>query len=171
MRYDSRIHHRRSIRLREYNYSRPGTYYVTICIQDRLCLLGNVVDEKVELNEAGKMVERIWYELPQFYSGVDIDSVIIMPNHLHGNIVLTGHNVIGTLRLSLPDVVHRFKSLTTSNYIKGVDSAGWKPFRIRLWQRNYYEHVVRNDEELNRIRQYMEENPMKWDEDEYNPNR
>ena len=124
----------------------------------------------MELNEAGKMVERIWYELSQFYPGVDIDSTIIMPNHLHGNIVLTGDIAVTAPRLSLPDVVHRFKSLTTNNYIKGVGREGWKPFRNRLWQRNYYEHVIRNDDELDRIRQYIEENPMKWDEDEYNPN-
>jgi len=89
MPYNPNRHHRRSIRLEEYDYRQAGLYFVTICTQDRLCLFGEVVDGEMVLNEAGRMIRRIWDELPQHYPGVETDAVQIMPNHVHGIIILT----------------------------------------------------------------------------------
>jgi REP element-mobilizing transposase RayT len=157
----------------------------------------------MRLNNAGKMVKEVWEELPVFYAGVDIDSFVVMPNHIHGIIVLVGaftplsvgaapcgrpdsaqqaqgpgqaqgpaptSSPEGLVRtLSLPDVVHRWKTMTTKRYVDGVRQQGWAPFCRRLWQRNYYEHVIRDDESLNRIRQYILDNPARWSLDRENP--
>jgi len=186
MRFNPECHHRRSIRLKGYDYSRPGAYFITICTQDRACLFGEVVDGEMRLNDAGQMVQDVWDELPAFYPGVQTDAFIVMPNHIHGIIILvgadpcvcpnTGQTIgqpqgVAPTRLSLPDVVHRFKTMTTKRYIDGVKKFGWTPFRRRLWQRNYYEHIIRNDHALQRIREYIWTNPLRWHLDRENPNR
>ena len=88
--YDPRIHHRRSIRLQGYDYATPGAYFVTICIQNQECLLGAVVNGEMVLNAAGQMVQRVWDELPAQYPGVETDAFVVMPNHVHGIVVLIG---------------------------------------------------------------------------------
>lgn len=183
MTYDPARHHRRSIRLRGYDYRQPGAYFLTICTQDRDCVFGEVANREITLSDAGQMVETIWRELPQNYPGVQVDAFVVMPNHVHGIIILVGAGAsacpddpgLGRPQgvaptMSLPDVVHRFKSLTTARYRQGVLQDGWSPFRHRLWQRNYYEHVIRSEEELNRVRQYIIDNPAHWAEDPDNPN-
>jgi REP element-mobilizing transposase RayT len=190
MTYDPTQHHRRSIRLPAYDYAQAGAYFVTVCTQNRECLLGEVVEGAMVLNEPGRMVETVWRELPQQYPGVEVDTFVVMPNHVHGIIMLVGagpcacpdnpgrsrqvpgqpRGVAPTATMSLPDVLHRFKSLTTARYRHGVLEDRWPPFPHRLWQRNYYEHVIRNDEELNHIRQYIADNPAHWEEDRDNPN-
>jgi REP element-mobilizing transposase RayT len=196
LRYDPARHRRRSIRLPGYDYRQPGAYFVTICVQGRACLLGQIVDEAVHLSEAGWMVQSVWDELPAQYAGVDVDAFVVMPNHIHGILVLTSDHVGATPRgcpddvaadgvdgqaqgpapttggvagLSLPDLVHRFKSFTTAQYRHGVQHDGWTPFPGRLWQRNYYERIIRNDDELGRIRQYVTGNPARWAMDRYHP--
>jgi REP element-mobilizing transposase RayT len=182
MTFDPKTHHRRSIRLQGYDYSRPGAYFVTICTQNRECLFGQVVDGTMRLNGTGWMIQTVWDELPQFYPGVDIDAFVVMPNHIHGIIVLIvgagpcacpdkkrqGQPQGVAPTMSLPDVVHRFKSLTTTRYRQGVTGHGWRPFPGKLWQRNYHEHIIRNEDDLNRIRQYIINNPARWAEDENN---
>ena len=175
--YDPTRHHRRSIRLPAYDYAQPGAYFVTICSQNRECLFGDMMNGEMILNQRGEVVERTWRELAECYPGVEVDAFVIMPNHVHGIIVLVGagpracpgrpQGVAPTM--SLPDVVHRFKSLTTTRYRTGVLQDGWQPFPGRLWQRNYYEHVIRDEEELNRIRQYIIDNPGRWQDDVENP--
>lgn len=175
---------RRSIRLRGYDYSQAGAYFVTICTQDRQCLFGDVVDDQMRLNDAGRMVRLVWNEMPAFYAGVTPDAFVVMPNHIHGIIVLVGaaprgRPVSGQAQdgqaqgpaptLTLADVVQRFKTMTTKRYADAVKQSGWFPFPGRLWQRNYYEHVIRNDEELNRIREYITNNPLQWALDRENP--
>lgn len=153
------------------------------------------------MNDAGHMVQSVWNELPQHYSGVDVDAFVVMSNHIHGIIVLMDDDVVvgagprarpdnresppfdGQPRgvrgqpqgvaptMSLPDVVHRFKSLTTARFRHGVIHNNWHPFHGGLWQRNYYEHVIRNESELGRIREYIVANPGRWDEDINNPGR
>ena len=202
---DQAKHRRRSIRLQGYDYSQPGAYFVTICTQNYSYLFGDIVEGEMVLNEAGQMVQGVWDELPMHYPGIETDAFIIMPNHVHGIIVIqpsdvgpasstvgagpcacpgdapqssdmgrlrVGHPHLGqpqgvapTTRMSLPDVVHRFKTLTTKRYTDGVKHNGWKPFPGRLWQRNYWEHVVRNERELHRIREYIINNPAKWESD------
>ena len=177
VKHDPTRHHRRSIRLPAYDYTQPGAYFVTICSQNRECLFGDVINGEMILNQRGEMVERTWRELAECYPGVEVDAFVVMPNHVHGIIVLVGagpracpgrpQGVAPTM--SLPDVVHRFKSLTTTRYRTGVLQDGWQPFPGRLWQRNYYEHVIRDEEELNRIRQYIIANPGRWEDDAENP--
>lgn len=172
--YSPDIHHRRSIRLKGYDYTQAGTYFVTICVQHRMCLLGEICDKIMRHNAAGQMIQAVWNELPQHYPGVAIDAFVAMPNHVHGIILLTGIDQVNADQttapvLSLPEVVHRFKSLTTAQYRKGVSEGGWKPFPGKLWQRNYYEHIVRDATELNHIRDYIARNPAHWAEDAENP--
>ena len=183
MTFNPEIHHRRSIRIADYDYSTTGAYFVTICIQNRICLFGKIEGGEIQLNEAGYMVHKIWNELPEKYPGVEIDEFIVMPNHIHGIVVL---NVgagpcacpdsnkgqprgVAPTRLSLPDVVHRYKSFTTSEYRIGVEQLNWIPFPGKLWQRNYYEHVIRNEKELNQNREYISNNPLQWALDNENP--
>jgi len=186
-------HHRRSIRLKGYDYAHAGAYFVTICTQDRECLFGGIIAGEMRLNDAGHMVYRIWNDLSVKYLGIETDEFVVMPNHVHGIIVIVGAGPcacpgiharpesctaqpqtgqpqgVAPTTLSLPEIVHRFKSFTTAEYRNGVRYKNWSPFNGKLWQRNYYEHVIRNEDEMDRIRQYIIENPLKWAEDEDNP--
>lgn len=175
-------------------------YYITVCVNERLCLFGDIEDGKIKLNDAGEMVERIWQEMPKYYPGVEIGAYVVMPNHFHGIIALNddvgappcerpfmnpqnnqswgpANEQMGQARgpaptrgrLFLGDVVGRFKSLSMHQYICGVRNHQWKPIHKRLWQRNYYEHAIRNENELNKIREYIANNPLNWETDEENP--
>jgi len=178
VKYDPTRHHRRSVRLPAYDYAQPGAYFMTICTQNRECVFGRIVDGRMILTEPGQMVEAMRRQLPR-YHGVDVDAFVVMPNHIHGIIILVGagpracpnmgrpQGVAPTM--SLPDVVHRFRSLTTARYQRGVLRDGWLPFPGRLWQRNYHEHVIRDEEDLNRVRQYIIDNPARWEDDAENP--
>ena len=165
MRYDPDKHHRRSIRLKDYDYRQEGAYFVSICTQNRLCLFGDVVDGEMVLNDAGVAIEQVGAGLRAcpLSSKDKIDK--FQPDQ--------GHPRRGAPtdegRSTLPDVVYRFKSWTTKLYSDGVKQNGWEPFPGRLWQRNYYEHIIRNDDELNRILEYIIGNPRNWATDEENP--
>ena len=199
-RANGRLPHRRSIRLKGYDYSQPGAYFITICTQNRHHLFGKIVVGEMKLNDAGKMVESIWNDIAEYYHGIEIDAFQIMPNHIHGIVIITvgagpracpelgqpqgvdelgqpqGVDELGQPQgvaptaagLSLPDVVHRFKTMTTKRYIDGVKQKRWIRFDGKLWQRNYWEHIIRNDNEYNRITQYIRDNPSKWDNDQLN---
>jgi REP-associated tyrosine transposase len=182
--YNRDDHHRRSIRLRDYDYAQINAYFVTIVAQGRKCLFGETIEGEMRLNVAGRMVEAVWNSFPKHYPSVECDAFVVMPNHVHAVIVLgprarpapTGQprGVAHTINasLALPDVVHRFKTLTTKQYIDGVKQNNWPSFVARLWQRNYFEHVIRNignEESLNRIRQYIVDNPAQWEFDRENP--
>ena len=183
------------MRLRGYDYAQAGAYFVTVCTQNRDCLLGDIVDGDMRLNDAAQMIQTVWDQLPDHYPAVDLDAFVVMPNHIHGIIVLTvgatprgcpvprdcrvprgqargpAPTGVVTGRLSLPDVVHRLKSFTTARYRQGVRQDGWPPFPGRLWQRNYYEHIIRSDDELRRAREYIAQNPARWALDQENPDR
>ncbi|MCK4356656.1 hypothetical protein KAW44_06215 [Candidatus Bipolaricaulota bacterium] len=189
--------HRHSIRLKGWDYSRAGMYFVTICAQNRVCLFGDVVDGGMRLNDAGRMVEKWWSELNHKFPTVQTHEFVVMPNHVHGIIALvpavgadlrvcpddpdahtdadihtgTGTHVKGGTHVGvpLPGVVQWFKTMTTNEYIRGVKQFGWPRFDGRLWQRNYYEHIIRNDGESNRVREYIVNNPLKWGLDRENP--
>jgi len=147
---------RRSIRLKGFDYSRAGWYFVTIGTQNRLRLLGQANGGQIRLSPAGEMVSGLWLELPQHYPGVAVDAFVVMPDHVHGIIVL---RAAISRPLSLGDVVHRFKSLTTARYRIGVHTAGWPRFPRRLWHRNYYERIIRDPAALFAIRRYIANNP------------
>jgi putative transposase len=185
-RYNPDIHHRSSRRLKGYDYSQAGAYFITVCTCNRGCLLGEIADRAMRLNDAGRMMQDVWDDIPTHYAGIDTDAFIIMPNHIHAVVVIVGATPcgrpdsnnegqaqgpapMGNKTLSLADVVHRFKTMTTKRYTNGVKQNGWPAFPGRLWQRNYYEHVIRDEDDLNRIRQYVMDNPACWAEDENNP--
>ena len=177
---------RQSIRLKNYDYAQSGLYFVTICTQNRECLFGDIIDGKMVLNNVGNMIEKWWNIIPERFNMTKLDTFQIMPNHLHGIIVIESNNVGAGFIPALPahgkrattrvaptitlgDIIGAFKSLTTHEYVVGVKNNGWKPFDKRLWQRNYYEHVIRNEFDLNKIRKYIVNNPSIWDRDRNNP--
>ena len=184
-------HRRRSIRLKNYDYSQSGAYFITVCAQNRACLFGAVADGEMRLNDAGKMVEHWWFELNQKFAAVETDVFVIMPNHCHGIVIVTdgavgadlcvgpepksapgadhGAHTGAPLRDPLSTVIQWFKTMTTNEYIRGVKTGAWASFNRRLWQRNYYEHVIRNEDSLNRIREYIQNNPARWEFDRENP--
>jgi len=170
MRFDPSKHHRRSIRLQGFDYAQPGAYYVTIVVQEREPLFGQVVGERVELNDAGAMAERWWRELATRFANAEIDEFVVMPNHFHGVLMIVDR-ADGHAGPPLPTVVGWFKTMTTNEYIRGVSERGWVPFTKRLWQRGYYERVIRSETELARIREYITTNPLRWDADRENPAR
>ena len=254
MRYDPDKHHRRSIRLKGYDYSQQGAYFVTLCAQNREPLFGEIVGEELRLNDAGRMVGEEWLRLADEFPFIETDECVVMPNHFHGILVIVrGDDVVGANLVFAPDpvfahdsiareqgdhkdrpnqrpvganlvfardpvfahdsiageegdhkdrpnegpndhpndhpnadgpkrrrpfgtipgtlgrVVQAFKSRTTHEYVMGVRNHAWPPFPGRLWQRNYYEHIIRNESDLNRIRDYIETNPLRWALDQLNP--
>ena len=180
-----RRHH--SIRLQGYDYTRQGAYFVTICTRNRECLLGDIVEGRMHLSEAGRLAQAVWEDLPHHYPHVQIDVWVIMPNHMHGIIILTEAqateddmqsgadpktNVGAGLkpaptaptRHGLSEIVRAFKTFSARR-INALHNTVGTPF----WQRNYYEHVIRNESALDRIRQYIVDNPARWPEDPENP--
>lgn len=182
---------RKNIRLKEYDYSFPGWYYVTICTFNRINLFGKIADGKMVLNEDGKIVEEEWLQTKEIRKNVDLDYYIIMPNHLHGIIIIeqSFEDVIikGRGELNSPEKIDSGRiqyaptndtfispSHTLGAIVRGFKSSVTKKIRelsgnseLRIWQRNYYEHIIRNDNDLRRIRTYIQNNPLKWELDEY----
>jgi len=209
MPYNPAIHRRRSIRLKGYDYSQAGMYFVTICVQKHTCLFGEIVDGEMILNDAGTMVQKWCMELSNKFSDIMLDTYIIMPNHFHAIIVNNGGvdaaaATVGADLCVCPDenvcpdayacpdthvrpnthvcpdendkggehvgsplraVVQWFKTMTTNEYIRGVKTLGWQPFDKKLWQRNYWEHIIRNDNSYQRIANYIINNPANWNND------
>jgi putative transposase len=173
-------HQRRSIRLPGYDYSSPGPYFITICTYRKECLFGNVADDGVVLNDYGEIVRDEWERSAKIRPELDLDAFVVMPNHFHGILHIVGSsNVVGAhghaplrhppLRRpprSIGSCVARFKGVATRRINAERDAAG-KP----VWQRNYYEHIVRDEADLARIRDYIATNPLRWPEDEYHPSR
>jgi putative transposase len=164
MPHDPKIHHRRSIRLRGYDYSQPGKYDVTICTENKEHLFGQVVEGEMHRNELGDYVALCWGWLAGKYPYVDLDEWMIMPNHLHGIIVITddggGSRTAPTKRKPLGRLVGAFKTVTTDrcNEMRGTPGA-------QLWQRDFYDRIIRNEDELNKIREYIRTNPLQWSSD------
>ncbi len=152
MNYDPDKHHRRSIRMRGYDYAQEGVYFVTVCAQDRQCLFGEIVDGEIRLNDAGRMIERWWFELNHKFPTVETDEFVVTPNHFHGIVVIADVTVGADLcvgldsegahagaplrapafaprRVPLPTVVQWFKTMTTNEYIRGIKTLGWTSFR------------------------------------------
>ena len=165
---------RRSTRLRDYDYSSNGAHFISIVTQSRSLLFGDIVNSEMHLNDAGEMVWQCWEEMPNRFPSITMDQFVVMPNHVHGVVFIQQPVVdVGTPLVGPPtvlgDVVGAFKSLTTMEYSRSVDSKGWPSFAGRLWQRNYHEHIIRNERELEDIREYIWNNPLAWDLDRENP--
>lgn len=231
MKYDPDKHHRRSIRLKGYDYSSPGAYFITICTHHRQCLFGEIVDGEMRLNPFGQLVRSHWLKLPHHHAHVELDAWIVMPNHIHGILILNDPDrdvslggrgtalgqdledatddcnpnatpnsagnqsnflyarshegvAFGRESLSSPSdglpnavplpprlgvgtvgaIVLNFKSVTTRSFNRIQRSPG-----NAIWQRNYYEHIIRSEESLCRIRQYIYDNPLVWQQDQLHP--
>jgi len=195
MTYDSRIHHRRSIRLRGHNYGGGGAYFVTCCVEGKECLFGRVVDSIMLINECGQIVQRAWAAIPQRFPSLVPDAFQMMPNHLHGILVIPGPGLEPSLaaaagarvihpvgpalaptkagaspgatkdhRPSLGNVVGAFKSLSAIAVNRWLFRTG-----RRLFQEDYFEHVIRDVDSLEKIRDYILTNPARWREDPENP--
>ncbi|MBF0508269.1 MAG: transposase [Deltaproteobacteria bacterium] len=176
--YDPTRHHRCSIRLQGYNYVQAGAYFVTICVQGRACLFGDVVNGEMRLSIMGCIVYKCWQEILVHFSNVVLDAVVIMPNHVHGIIVIDNDGVAyavgathasplrGPRPRSIGAIVGSFKSAAAKRINKHRSTLG-----APVWQRHYYEHIIRSDESLYRIREYIVNNPMRWEFDRENPVR
>jgi len=152
---------RRSLRLARFDYASPGAYFVTVVVHQRRCLLGDVVSDRSVPNDAGLMVLDTCHSLASRYPGITVGAVVIMPNHVHCILELDGNCSTGR-RLPLPAIVGTFKSLTTTRYIEGVKRHAWPAFERHLWQRSYYDRVIRDDAELAAFREYIATNPLRW---------
>lgn len=185
---------RKSIRLKGYNYSQPGAYFITICTQNRKCLFGEIINGKMIFNDAGKMVENEWVNLPHRFTNIQLNEYVIMPNHFHAIleiipvgatlVVAQNNNNIKKNNYVNPNngqpqgiaptnetvgaIIGAFKSIVTVNYIRGVKTKKWQQFNKKLWQRNYWEHIIRNEQELNKIHKYIQNNPKNWQMEKLN---
>lgn len=158
---------RKRLRLPEYDYSSTGMYFITICVRNHICLFGRVVQGEMRLNRLGTIVEETWHELRNHYPHIELDSFVVMPNHVHGIIALTERtNPQDDLakRHPLSEIVRAFKTFSSRQINQRRNK------KEPVWQRNYYERVIRKEESLNQIREYIETNPQRWQFDRENPN-
>jgi REP element-mobilizing transposase RayT len=213
MSYNPEIHKRKSIRLKGYDYSQEGLYFITLCCQNRECLFGQIHNGSMILNDAGKMIENEWLNLENRFPNIELHEFIVMPNHFHGILKIVGAALVAaqstqstlvaaqstpvraalvdaqsTLAVAqnemetqtiegqpqgiaptktIGDMMGAFKSITTVEYIRGVKNLGWKPFDGKIWQRNYYEHIIRNEQSYQNISNYIINNPAKWQDDKF----
>ena len=177
MNYNSDIHHRRSIRLKGYDYSQSGAYFVTVCTQNRECLFGEIVAGEMVLNEFGKIVADEWIKTGEIRDEIELDAWVVMPNHFHGIVIIrrgdrpvaptpvapTPAPLSGPRPKSIGSLMSGFKSAVTKRINEIRKTPG-----ISVWQRNYYEHIIRNEKSLENIRNYIIHNPAQWEEDENN---
>lgn len=196
MQYNPEIHHRRSIRLKGYDYSQEGMYFITICVQDCECLFGKIVQQIMILNDAGKIAEQCWLSIPEHFPNTILHEYIVMPNHIHGIIEISGNvganhhspdndidvtdvganhhspvnemdkmEIVGAKNFSpLPPQPFRSPSRTIGSIIRGFKIGVTKWFDQSVWQRDYYDHIIRSTEEYECKVNYIINNPMKWRE-------
>lgn len=179
MSYDSKRHHRRSIRLPQYDYTQPGAYYITICTDQRQCWFGDVVNNDMHCNHLGYIARSFWVGLPFRFPHIQLDAFVVMPNHLHGILVIINEGTETTTEPyrrpqkeqfgqpvpgSIPTVVRSFKSAVTKRI--NLMRRSRTP---RIWQRNYYESIIRIEKGLDEVRRYIINNPYQWALDEENP--
>ena len=191
MGYDPDKHRRRSIRRKGYDYPLPGAYFVTLISSGRVSLFGEIMDGELRQSDIGKLVNDCWLGITNSFTSIGLDDIVIMPNHLHGIIFIhealgkgeafadNDPSVVGAMAAnasplrprgttlgSLGAIIQNFKSVSTRKVNKRYFEPGYK-----IWQKNYHERVVRNERELNAIRQYIRDNPHNWELDHENPNR
>lgn len=203
MKYNPAIHHRRSIRLKDYDYSQSGLYFITICCKDKICHFGKIENNEMVLNDAGDMVIQCWLAIPQHFPHAVLHEYVIMPNHIHGIIQLT--DAVGANNHSpknnndetyvknfssdnsddqmwtkniLSDNIDnltraknisplRGTSQTIGSIVRGVKIGVTKYFGYSIWQRNYFEHIIRNQRSYQHIANYILNNPAKWEDDKF----
>lgn len=172
--YISDKHRRHSIRLKDYDYSQAGAYFITICTRSRKLIFGDVVEGEMRLNEYGRVVETEWIKTADIRKNVELDVFVVMPNHFHGVIIISGKgdpsgrpyapsSPHGSPSGSLGAIIGQFKSAASKRINKLRGTPG-----TPIWQRSYYEHVIRNEDDLAEIREYIMNNLMKWELDKEN---
>lgn len=154
---------RKDIRLKNYDYSQSNAYFVTICTHNRVKLFGEIVGATLRgrPNRPDKMIENWIFELERKYPNLQIDKYIIMPDHIHLLISVNNKATGDHTGSPLPDIIDWFKTMTTNEYIRGVKSGIYPPFDKHIWQRNYFEHVIRCKQDYEETWQYIDENPLK----------
>lgn len=157
----ARFPERRRMRLPHYDYTSPGGYFVTVCTQNRSCLLGRITDGRMHLYEAGRIVEGCWLDLPNHYPNIILDIFVVMPNHVHGLFFVEEQSLSGH---AVPEIIRAFKSFSA----RRVNEAHHKQGRP-LWQRGYFERVIRGTTALEKTRDYISNNPLRWHLDRNNP--
>lgn len=161
--YDPKKHHRRSIRVKGYDYSRAGAYFITICMHNHEPLFGRIVNANMELSIYGRIVFTRWRNLPRYYSYIELSAFTVMPNHIHG-IVMIKSEVAGlTEQRSVSEIVRGFKTFSSRriNEVRGTPG-------LPVWQRNYWEHIIRDEDSFRRIHDYIITNPLRWHLDREN---
>ncbi|WP_017652226.1 transposase [Fortiea contorta] len=182
MSYDPRIHHRHSIRIKGYDYTQPGIYFITICTKGRQCLFGDVTKGEMQLNCLGQIAWNCWQTIPDHFPHIELDIFVVMPNHLHGILIITDkpvgaqqccalnqhldHNTeqFGQpVNSSIPTIIRSYKSVVSKRI-----NLIWQTKGQSIWQRNFYEHIGRDQKSLDNIRQYILDNPQRWADDPEN---
>ena len=191
MKFEPEKHHRQSIRLRNYNYSQPGYYFLTICTHQKQCWFGEIKNDRMYLNQIGKIVAEEWLNTPKIRPNFQLDQWVIMPNHLHGIVIINESlNLLGDRNVSEQktfgegnrDILGarnaplRQEPNSISSFAAGFKSAVTKRINllrdnrdIPIWQRNYYESIIRDEQSLIAIREYIVNNPCQWQKDSDNP--
>jgi REP element-mobilizing transposase RayT len=179
MKFNPDIHHRRSIRLKEYDYSQAGAYFVTLCTHERECLFGEIVDGEMRMNQFGRIIAAEWIRLAELREEIELGESVVMPNHIHGVLIFKENiasNAVGAIhelplpmrqqrrKMALPKIIGRFKMITAKRINVLRDTPG-----VPVWQRNYHEHIIRDDSDYNRIAEYIATNPQRWIEDKLHP--
>ena len=182
--YNPNIHHRHSIRLKGYDYSQEGMYFITICVQNHRCLLGRIINGEMILNKYGQIVYNEWKRTPDVRPNIQLDAFVVMPNHIHGIIVITNDRrgvshtppcdnnggVVGVRGVC--DTPLRSPSNNIGAIVRGFKSAVTKQlnhlgFTDSVWQRNYHEHIIRNNNAHQNIANYIINNPVNWGKDKF----
>ncbi|MGF1588591.1 MAG: transposase [Pleurocapsa sp.] len=184
MKYDPDKHHRRSIRLPGYDYSQSGAYFVTICAYQRQCIFGEIIDGQMVLNQYGAIIADEWQKSSVIRREIELDTWVVMPNHFHGIVIIkntirecdrarANDNPVGANGRS---PLQRMKPKSLSSLMAGFKSITTKKINILrdtpatpLWQRNYYEHIIRNQDAMDKICQYIVNNPLSWEIDQLHP--
>ncbi|MBF0203642.1 MAG: transposase [Desulfamplus sp.] len=182
---DKPFPNRQSIRLKKYDYSQSGFYFVTICTEDKIHRFGDITGGNMQLNEFGKIIIEQWNNLPNRFSNIKLDQFITMPNHIHGIIQIVGAPLAGARNRNNTDarnnmtvhhnrapargaptvgqIIGEYKSLCVHNCLQWIKLNSPTFYMGKLWQSNYWEHIVRNENELNHIRDYIRQNPQRWE--------
>lgn len=158
---------RHALRLRDHDYSQAGMYFVTACTQGRACLFGEVIDGEMHVNDAGKAVQAVWHKLPEHYRPIALDEFVVMPNHMHGIIVM--HPAGAGLKPAptthgVSEIMRAFKTFSSRHINQIRQTPG-----NQIWQRSFWDRIIRNEDELNRIREYIQNNPAQWTLDRLHP--
>lgn len=163
MKYELNTHHRHSIRLKGYDYTQAGAYFVTICTWQRQSLLGAIANGEMQLSDYGKVACFYWLNLLKYHHHLELDQFVIMPNHIDGILVLAD-DAACQKRHGLPEIIRGFKTFSARHINRMRRMAG-----VSVWQRGYYEHIIRHEESLTAIREYIIKNPLSWEKDELYP--